>query len=735
MIHTTVTIIQIIAVILLFLCILVLALKPANSFSNVMLLAFMAGFIQNVGYLLELLSYDVTTSMNAIRVEYTGGAFIISMFTWFIFKYCRHELPKPFLVVFILEGFLVLLGVWSFGYNDMFYTKAKFIKDAAIPYVQLGHGWFYYVFAVLTISELVTNIIMCLLSYIKTKETYMRRNYAILFVVVVMPLLGYMVSIMGNIPGYDLTPLSVALSIIVFTLAILRNHVFDVAKYASETIFNNLDSPVIILNRGNGFEGANLRAKRLFPDLFEFKTGEYIHDEKILELFEEDMAEIKIDDEVYEVSISPIYSGDDLIGKSVILFDITERKRQLEKTKELMDKADQANVAKSAFLTNVSHEIRTPINVIMGMSEVLFRDFRRQETDEYVANIRTAASTLLSLINDILDFSKIDTGKLSIIDEEYDAKKMYTELITVYKFRCEKKGVQFIADIPEDLPKYLIGDAVRVKQIHNNLLSNAIKYTENGQIKLKVSYKKRTDYEIDLIVSVEDTGIGIRREDQNKIFTVFSRVDLKKTNTIEGTGLGLNISKELVSMMKGAVNFKSEYGKGSMFSFVIPQKVSASKNDLFGTINTDMGIEVFNTNYTAKDAKVLVVDDSKTNLIVAKELLKKTMVDITTALSGEECLKLCEENEYDIIFLDHRMPGMDGLETFEKLKAGPNKCQNTPVIMLTANAIGDARDFYLNMDFTDFLSKPITSKELIEMVKKYLPDEKVLYEPCIDPSI
>lgn len=721
---------QIVAVVLVFSSIILLSSKKPNSFTNVMLLAFVSGFIQNVGYLLELMATDVTSAMNAIKIEYIGGAFMISLLTFFIFKYCNLDLPLTLKYVFIASGMLVVLGVWSYGHNGMYYTSARFISDSILPHIELGHGWLYFTFAFTTISELICCIFMCLVSYLRAKEKNVKRNFAILFFVCTIPLLGYMLAIMGDLQGYDSTPISISLSIFLFGFAIMKNHVFDVANYATESIFDNLSEAVLIINNSNGYEGSNYKAKELFDVLYDLKKGELIKNEKILSLFKEDASgRIEIGKRTYEVHVNPIESNDGEIGKTAILIDITENIKQIETMRELMTAADQANVAKSAFLSNVSHEIRTPINVIMGMSEVLYRDHRRPETDEYVSNIRTASSTLLGLINDILDFSKIEAGKLEIIDEEYDIRKMFEDLITVYRFRCEKKGITFSVNIPDNFPRYLIGDQIRVKQIFNNILSNAVKYTEKGNIKLMVEMRSHNDHEIDMIISVEDTGIGIRREDQTKIFTLFSRVDLKKTNTIEGTGLGLNITRELVSLMKGVIKFKSEYGKGSLFTIVIPQRVSKKHTETVGLLDEKQNEpEVFNTDFTAKNASILIVDDSKTNLIVARELLKKTEVNITTASGGEECIKLCQENHYDIIFLDHRMPGMDGIETFEHIKNDENLCKNTPVIMLTANAIGDARDFYISKNFSDFLAKPITSKELIGMLNTYLPREMIEYK-------
>ena len=718
---------QLVAIGLVVASILLLTFKKPNSYSSIMLLAFICGLFQNVGYLLEITAHDVETAMNAVKIEYVGGAFIISLITIFIFRYCDKQIPKVLEYTFLVEGLFVALGVWSYERNDMYYTSVEYVNSNVFSHLVLGHGWLYLLYAITTLSELLICIFLILISLIKTKEKNMRKNFIILLMVVLMPLLGYVSVVMGSLNGYDPTPVSVAFSIALFGFAIARNHVFDIAGTASENIIENLNDAIIVVNNENGYEGSNLKAKELYPYLYDIKHGEIINDSGIMKLFDTNVSnEVTISNHVYNVHINPVLVKGKTVGRTAVLFDITENKLQLEKMREIMTEADKANNAKSDFIANVSHEIRTPINVVLGMSEVLLRDYSNKETDEYVTNIRRSANTLLSLINDILDFSKIEAGKMEIIENEYDAKQLIQEIISVYQFRCEKKGLKFIAEVPEDLPRYLIGDVVRAKQILNNLLSNAVKYTESGEVGFKVSYRIRSDYELDIIIAVEDTGIGIRREEQSKIFQGFSRLDPKKTSHIQGTGLGLNITKQLVSLMHGAVNFKSEYEKGSVFTVVIPQKMSSSSKGTIGNINDDVSTEkIYTANFTAPDAKILVVDDTITNLIVAKELIKKTEIQVTTATSGEKCLELCRNNHYDIIFLDHRMPGMDGIETFSRLKQSENKCSNTPVVMLTANAIGDARNYYLSKSFSDFLSKPISSQQLIEVILKYLPPEYI----------
>jgi len=719
--------IQILIIILCFVCILLLAGTKNNSYTHLMLLAFVCAFIQNVGYYFELTSSDVASGFRAIELEYMGGAFIVSLITIFMFKYCNYDIPNKIRWTIVGFGIFVLYGLVTWESNHMFYTSLEYDGESDFPHFVVGHGWLFVVFMAVTICELLLCLFVVILALLRSKEKHMRYNYMVLLGVIAIPLSGFLLSILGFLKGYDATPPTTGLGVIIFGLAISRKRVFDIADIASENLIEDMNDAVIVVNNDMGYEKANKKAKELYPELLIMNRATSVKDTVIGPLFDfQRETEIVINSCTYDVHITPVTMNGRQIGYSAVLFDVTDNKKQLEKMRELMEAADEANLAKSTFLANVSHEIRTPINVVLGMSEVLLRDHRLPEIEEYVVNIKQSADTLLSLINDVLDFSKIEAGKMSIINNEYDMKKLLQEISEVYKFRCEKRGLHFDVLVPKDLPRYVIGDEVRVRQILNNILSNSIKYTEKGSVCLKVSGKYRSDYDIDFLFTIEDTGIGVKPEDQDKLFHGFTRVNLKKTNTIQGTGLGLKITKQLVELMRGAINFRSVYDEGTVFTIVLPQKVSEIKTEkmerLFDKVDR---VDVYEADFVAPSANILVVDDTKTNLMVVKELLKKTKVNITTSTSGEECLELVKENHYDLIFLDHRMPGMDGIETYEQMQKIEHRCTNTPVVMLTANAIGDARDFYLSKNFADFLSKPVTSKQLIEMLIKYLPGEKI----------
>ena len=402
----------------------------------------------------------------------------------------------------------------------------------------------------------------------------------------------------------------------------------------------------------------------------------------------------------------------------------------LTKEKNMLCELLQANEAKSQFLANMSHEIRTPINGILGMDSMLLKECQDEGLREYAKNIQSAGQSLLSIINDILDISKIESGKLEIIPTRYELFSILNDCYNLTKVKIEEKPITLHMKINENIPAKLYGDEVRIRQVMNNFLSNSAKYTHEGSITFGVDYEEKSEGEIWLIITVSDTGIGIKEEDLEKLFASFTRIEEKRNRNIEGTGLGLSLTKNLVDLMQGEITVKSIYEEGSCFTAKIPQKIidKTPMGDFdkryrqYIHQSEEQAISLY-----APDAKILVVDDVPMNLIVVKGLLKATKIQIDTAKNGANCLELVQKNRYDIIFLDHLMPEMDGIETLQNMKLleeNPNR--NTPVIMLTANAIVGAKEEYMEAGFTDYLTKPVQETLLHEMIMKYLPKE--LYE-------
>ncbi len=401
-------------------------------------------------------------------------------------------------------------------------------------------------------------------------------------------------------------------------------------------------------------------------------------------------------------------------------------------------RAKAANEAKSNFLANMSHEIRTPINAVLGMNEVILRECEDVKILEYAQNIEAAGRTLLSLINDILDFSKIESGSMEISEAEYDISSVLNDVYNMVYIKSQQKGLDLIFEIDETLPEAMYGDEMRIRQIIVNIINNAIKYTHKGSVTLRVNGRRDFDDLLTLCIDVIDTGMGIKDEDKERLFEKFKRLDIDKNKTVEGSGLGLAITSSLLELMGGTILVDSAYGKGSTFTAMVPQKIVSDKP--IGDFKMRLTDSVrerkkYKEKLTAPEATILVVDDTPINHVVIRELLKPTKVHTESARSGLECLDKQHEKKYDIIFLDYRMPEMDGIETLANMKRdkeSPNR--NTPVIVLTANAITGARENFLREGFDDYLSKPIESDKLEECLVRFLPKDKVIMTSGDEPE-
>ncbi len=411
--------------------------------------------------------------------------------------------------------------------------------------------------------------------------------------------------------------------------------------------------------------------------------------------------------------------------------DINHEKEERDKLVDLSERAIAASEAKSAFLSNMSHEIRTPINAVLGMNEMILRECDDQNVIEYASSIKTAGATLLGLVNDILDFSKIEAGKMEIIPVDYDLSSVINDLVNMIQTKADDKGLKLALEINTELPIQLHGDEVRIKQVITNILTNAVKYTERGSVTFCIDYKKIPDDPNGVIlnVAVKDTGIGIKKADMQKLFSEFERIEEERNRNVEGTGLGMSITKRLLEMMDSKLKVESIYKLGSKFSFSLRQQVVKWEpiGDYEAAYKASLQTnKKYHEKFRAPNARVLVVDDTPENLVVFRSLLKQTRVKIDTADSGDEGLELMQGRKYDIIFLDHMMPDKDGIETLHELrgkKEDPNL--ETPAICLTANAISGAKERYLAEGFDDYLSKPIEPDKLEEMLIAYLPEDKI----------
>lgn len=416
----------------------------------------------------------------------------------------------------------------------------------------------------------------------------------------------------------------------------------------------------------------------------------------------------------------------------LLIMAIIKTGQDLLRSEQRKQQAIAARASQAKFLANMSHEIRTPINAVIGMNEMILRENDVDAIKDYAKNVQSASTMLLGLVNDILDFSKIESGQLELVEDNYSIAGLIRTEILLLKARANNKAIATKLDIDPYIPVRLYGDELRIKQIVTNVLSNAVKYTQEGSVLFKVFFRWIDKENICLCFDITDTGVGIRKEDLSKLFDSFKRLEQSKNRNIEGTGLGLNIAKQLVEQMDGTIEVESEYGKGSTFRISIPQKVIDKKP--MGSLDEAVKeIEnqkpVSTRQFTAPNAVALAVDDNSMNLAVVKGLLKRTKVQLDLAGSGKECLALTGQKKYDIILMDHMMPDLDGVETLHLLrKDKDNPNHDSVVIALTANAVAGCKEMYLEYGFDEYVSKPIEAQKLEQLMLRLLPEHLIVYE-------
>ena len=723
MIHDFMLGIHLVGLVVCFFIVYMLGRSENKQKANYMVVTIVCNIISLVGYILELMSTTEEAMLTAVKVQYLGKCFVGSFLLYTFIKYYKWKFPKLALRIIWITNMIMYFVVLTLEYHMCYYSTIDIKVISGKKFLIVGKAPLYIFYMAFMLGILV------LFSYLCHKhwKTAQGRDKYILGKLSVASMIADLVivlSISDAAYPYDLVPMIITVFTIIIGIMIYKYGLFTTMDIAKDNLIINMEEGVIVRDVEGRFQYANPKAYSLIPELVD--ADPQIIDKTIDRVVGDTQADIVVfHKRFFKFKQRTLYDDKEVAGHMMTFFDVTDLHENNKKMEQLKIEADNANYAKSNFLANMSHEIRTPINAILGMDEMILRESSEENVIEYATSIKRAGESLLSLVSDILDFSKIESGKMTIINEPYNVKELIKDIINTFTLRMRQKGLSFITEIDENIPKVLVGDEVRIKQVALNILSNAFKYTKEGYVKLKISSNVDGNKCI-IAFSVEDTGSGIKKEALEKLFATFERIDEKKNRHIEGSGLGLNITKNLLEMMGSDIHVKSVFGRGSIFSFDLEQRIS--DYEPIGKMDMDViRVDADKRNgvgFTAPNAKILVVDDNLVNLTVMKGLLKQSQATVEMASSGAEAVKMAKDIQYDLIFMDHLMPEMDGIETMVRIRgmeSNPNR--NTPCIVLTANAISGAKEKYMEAGFDEYMTKPVDMDLLEENLERFLSEK------------
>ena len=710
-----------------------------------LLLTSVCADVYSIGYFAEMLSTSKSMAQGALMAEYIGLAYMSLCFFMFVAEFCGVKPFPKFLrtLLYAFNTFIIALVIFM-DRNTLYYKTVDFVHDGLFPHLVTSSGVFYYVFA---LEEYLLMIICAVLLYQKRKKESnksRKHTYSLVLFESLLPLFGIAINVLRLINGYDCGPIMATIMIPALLLTLLNGKLFDIVTAAYANIFQNMGSGIIVVDNEKNFLSANLFAYTIFP---EFQTWQI---RTPIDRLHIDLCN-GVNDFYFEKggvfygsNCTRLFDKGNHVGYIITINDVTEMRERIEEMELLKNEADSANKAKSAFLATMSHEIRTPLNAIIGMAELSEREKSMEVIMDYLSQIKASGNMLLDIVTEVLDISKAESGKLELVPVEFSTEYLLNAVINVTNMRIGDKPIDFLVDIDPKLPTTLYGDDVRIRQVLLNFLGNAEKYTNAGHVKLRIDYSKENE-RARILCAVSDTGRGIMPEDQEKLFKPFSRVDEKNNRNITGTGLGLSIAAQLIGLMGGSYRVESTYGKGSTFYFdflvdvvnekqisarverkcdQVPKFATYSINYEEKTVESQKKPNEEKSEPKFEDAKVLVVDDNRVNLKVLTAFLKHFDITADTAENGQRAIEMSEKKEYDLIFMDHMMPGMDGVEATEILrKSEASNCKTVKIIACTANVIKGIENTFYDAGMDDFIPKPIQMENLREKLLQHLNDK------------
>ena len=716
--------------ILFILSSLVVMFRGESTYSQKLLIFVMiAELVQNVGYVLEIFSKSLEEALLAVKMEYLGVSVVMVFYMMFIRHYCGYKENRLYERILLIEAFIVIVLVWTTPLHNLYYSNIEFVETGLFPHLVLEYSGLYILHTIFSIViPWIIIAVTLVTSYIKEKEEKKKKNLMIVIMGTLFAFIVYGIYITGAFNGYDITPITMAYMLSLMVVCVWNRKDYDLTRAASNTVLNALEECVITLNQDFKVLSYNNSAKDIFPDIAPYMHVNSISDFPVQVFEEQEKDHFIVKNRHYEGHVSKLRDIDgDLRGYTILISDITETYNQIKYISDMREKAEAASKAKTAFLANMSHEIRTPMNAVVGLSELIIEESRGRKMYDYACEIKSAALNLLSIINDILDLSKVEAGKMVLVKDAYYTQIFIQDIVNLVKVAAAQKGLQLKVDMSEDLPYRLDGDEGRIRQILINILNNAIKFTKNGYVRFSIEGQYIDDNRYELCFVIEDTGIGIRKEDFKNIFESFQQLDMNINRKNEGTGLGLAITRSLVQLMDGSIDIDSEYGKGTKFTVKLVQEVVDTKTIKEQPVTREGLQETDRRMFKSEGYRVLAVDDNLINRKIVVAMMQEYDFDIDDCDSGKKAIELAKEKTYDMILMDHMMPEMDGVEATRIIRSECPLNSSAVIVALTANAIEGAKEMYLSNGFEDFLAKPFERIQLHELLNKWIDDSKKQY--------
>ncbi|MDE7417710.1 MAG: response regulator [Lachnospiraceae bacterium] len=694
-------------------CVEFLRVKSSDNQRNLMLTS-LCGFIACVGNALEVYSTSPDEAMVAIKVAYIGKCYIMTFGLMFVSGYSSVKLPKNLIKFLGITNTIILASIMTCERTRLYYKTIECeIRPNGRAAMILGKGPFYYIWIGLL---MLTALLYVFIAWreIKRGSRIAKMRMSLIFLAVASPTVAAVVFLILQPKYFDPATLAIVMTEVCFLIAAERYGLLYTLELARERILEDTKDGVIVVdNTKSVILYANPAADHFVKKVFE-QDGELNFDlfhgaNEFVYEFEEKHYEIRISE------IRQKIGSRDIQGYIVWIFDMTFIDQYTNEMIRLREESEKANQAKTNFLAHMSHEIRTPMNSIVGYAEMALRSGDETLVHGYIRNIKESSRTLLHLINEILDISKIETGKMENVKVNYRFRKLIGEIRSMMEAQAGNAGLAFLMEIDDAIPEYLYGDRVKIQEIVTNLINNGLKYTRKGSVTLRVLQKETEEKRVLLRIEVEDTGIGIKEEDYGKVFSKFERLDRQENYLVEGSGLGLSIVKGFVDMLGGTITYESTYGKGTKFIVSIWQEIG------YDDKSTEIEENAAGEDIPINSGRILIVDDNELNCDVASGIMELLGMRTQTVMSGFECLELLEKGErFDMIFMDHMMPEMDGLETMKKIRVMDDDISQIPIVLLTANAVTGVREEMLREGFDDFLSKPIDVDELRRILIRFL---------------